>query len=58
VAKNGADNAGRTIERVTIAEASALLDCHPNTVSNRVIAGMYRAEKVNTQRAAYVDDRA
>jgi DNA-directed RNA polymerase specialized sigma24 family protein len=33
------------VERVTIAEAAALLGCHPNTVRNRVKAGMYRAEK-------------
>jgi len=49
VAYDGADNAGRAIERVTIAEAAALLGCHPNTVRYRVLAGMYRAEKVDTK---------
>jgi hypothetical protein len=49
VAEDGADNAGRAIERVTIAEAAALLGCHPNTVRNRVMAGMYRAEKFHTE---------
>jgi hypothetical protein len=24
------------------------LTCHPNTVSNRVMAGVYRAEKIDT----------
>jgi hypothetical protein len=46
VAEDEADNAGRAIERVTIAEAATLLGCHPNTVRNRVKAGLYRAEKV------------
>jgi len=45
----GDHNAGGAVERVTIAEAAALLDCHPNTVRNRVKAGMYRAEKVHTE---------
>jgi hypothetical protein len=34
---------------VTIAEVAALLDCHPNTVRNRVMVGMYRAEKIDTE---------
>jgi hypothetical protein len=45
----GGDNAGKAIERVTIAEAAALLKCHPNTVRNRIKAGMYSAEKVHTE---------
>jgi DNA-binding XRE family transcriptional regulator len=49
VAEDGADNAGRAIERVTIAEAAALLGCHFNTVRSRLKAGMYRAEKVHTE---------
>ena len=49
MAEDEADNAGRAIERVTIAEAATLLGCHPNTVRNRVKAGMYRAEKVPTE---------
>ena len=52
MAEDGADNAGRAIERVTIAEAAALLGCHPNTVRYRVKAGMYRAEKIDTKRGA------
>jgi hypothetical protein len=43
------NDAGRAIERVTIADAAALLGCHPNTVRNRVRGGMYRAEKVHTE---------
>lgn len=49
MAEDGADNAGRAIERVTIAEAAALLGCHPNTVRSHVKAGVYRAEKVHTE---------
>jgi transcriptional regulator with XRE-family HTH domain len=49
VAENGADNAGGALERVTIAEAAALLGCHSNTVRYRVMAGMYRAEKIDTE---------
>ena len=49
VAEDEADKAGRAIERVTIAEAAALLGCHPNTVRSRVKAGMYRAEKFHTE---------
>jgi transcriptional regulator with XRE-family HTH domain len=50
VAKNGADNAGGAFERVTIAEAAALLGCHPNTVRYRIRVGMYRAEKIDAER--------
>jgi transcriptional regulator with XRE-family HTH domain len=49
VAEKGADNAGGAIERVTIAEAAALLGYHPNTVRYRVMSGMYRAEKIDTE---------
>jgi transcriptional regulator with XRE-family HTH domain len=49
VAEDGADNAGVAIERVTIAEAAALLGCNPNTVRYRVMSGMYRAEKIDTE---------
>jgi len=49
VAEDGADNAGRVIERVTIAEAAALLGCHRNTVRSRLKAGMYRAEKIDME---------
>jgi transcriptional regulator with XRE-family HTH domain len=49
VAEDEADKAGRAIERVTIAEAAALLGCHPNTVRSRLKAGMYRAEKIDTE---------
>jgi hypothetical protein len=45
-----ANNAGRGVERVTISEAATLLKVHPNTVRNRVRAGIYRAEKVLTER--------
>jgi hypothetical protein len=41
---------GRDVERVTIAQAAALLDVHPNTVRNRVRDGTYEAEKVVTER--------
>lgn len=48
---SGADNnAGGAVERVTIAEAADLLGVHPNTVRNRVKAGLYRAEKVLTEK--------
>jgi regulator of protease activity HflC (stomatin/prohibitin superfamily) len=40
---------GKAGDRVTIAEAAALLDVHPNTVRNRVKAGIYAAEKVMTE---------
>jgi hypothetical protein len=43
------NNAGRAVERVTIAQAAAVLGCHPNTVRSRVKAGMYRAEKFHTE---------
>jgi hypothetical protein len=45
-----ANNTGREVERVTISEAATLLNVHPNTVRNRVEAGIYRAEKCITER--------
>jgi hypothetical protein len=45
-----ANNTGEGNKRVTIAEAATLLGVHPNTVRNRVKGGMYRAEKVLTER--------
>jgi hypothetical protein len=36
-------------DRVTIAQAATLLGVHPNTVRNRVKAGVYDAEKVVTE---------
>jgi len=43
------DNIGRG-ERLTIAEAAALLGVHKNTVRNRIKNGSYRAEIVKTER--------
>jgi hypothetical protein len=48
--RQGANSAGGAVERVTIAEAATLLGCHPNTIRNRVRAGIYSAEKVLTER--------
>jgi hypothetical protein len=48
--RQGDNDAGREADRVTIAQAAALLGCHPNTVRNRVRAGIYEAEKVVTER--------
>jgi excisionase family DNA binding protein len=36
-------------ETLTIKQAAALLGVHPNTVRNRIKAGMYEAEKVITE---------
>jgi hypothetical protein len=44
-----ANSGGGANEGITIAEAAALLGVHPNTVRNRVKAGMYEAEKVLTE---------
>src|SRR5829696_6774895 len=39
----------RPPSKVTITEAATLLGVHPNTVRNRVRAGVYDAEKVSTE---------
>src|SRR5215218_5845999 len=44
------DNIGRGGDRLTIAEAAALLGVHKNTVRNRIKNGSYRAEMVQTER--------
>ena len=41
---------GRDGDRLTIAEAAALLGVHKNTVRNRIKNGSYRAEMVQTER--------
>jgi excisionase family DNA binding protein len=41
---------GRGGDRLTIAEAAALLGVHKNTVRNRIKNGSYRAEMVQTER--------
>jgi excisionase family DNA binding protein len=41
---------GRGGDRLTIAEAAALLGVHKNTVRNRIKNGSYRAELVQTER--------
>ena len=43
-------NVGKGGDRLTIAEASALLGVHKNTVRNRIKNGSYRAEMVQTER--------
>ena len=37
-------------DTLTIRQAATLLNCHPNTVRNRIKAGVYSAEKVITER--------
>jgi excisionase family DNA binding protein len=44
------NNVGRGSDRLTIAEAAALLGVHKNTVRNRIKNGLYRAEMVQTER--------
>jgi excisionase family DNA binding protein len=44
------NNIGRGGNRLTIAEAAALLGVHKNTVRNRIKNGSYRAEMVQTER--------
>jgi excisionase family DNA binding protein len=44
------NNIGRSGDRLTIAEAAALLGVHKNTVRNRIKNGSYRAEMVQTER--------
>jgi excisionase family DNA binding protein len=41
---------GRDSDRLTIAEAAALLSVHKNTVRNRIKNGTYRAELIQTER--------
>ena len=50
--ENRADShsVGRGRDRLTIAEAAALLGVHKNTVRNRIKKGSYRAEMVQTER--------
>ncbi len=36
-------------DTLTIRQAATLLNCHPNTVRNRIKSGAYRAEKVYTE---------
>jgi excisionase family DNA binding protein len=36
-------------DTLTIRQAATLLNCHPNTVRNRIKSGTYRAEKVITE---------
>jgi DNA-binding PucR family transcriptional regulator len=43
------NNHGMDGDRVTIAEAATLLGVHPNTIRNRVKAGIYDAQKVVTE---------
>ena len=45
-----AHSVGRGGDRLTIAEAAALLGVHKNTVRNRIKNGSYRAEMVQTER--------
>src|SRR5215207_6357009 len=45
-----AHSVGRGGDRLTIAEAAALLGVHKNTVRNRIKSGSYRAEIVHTER--------
>ena len=43
------NNIGKGGDRLTIAEAAALLGVHKNTVRNRIKNGSYRAEMVQTE---------
>jgi len=45
-----AHSVGRGKDRLTIAEAAALLGIHKNTVRNRIKSGSYQAEMVQTER--------
>jgi excisionase family DNA binding protein len=46
----GVEGESGATERLTIAEAAALLGVHKNTVRNRIKNGSYRAEMVQTER--------
>lgn len=48
--RTDAHRVGKDAERLTIAEAAALLDVHKNTVRNRIKNGTYRAELIQTER--------
>jgi excisionase family DNA binding protein len=48
--RTDAYSVGRGGDRLTIAEAAALLGVHKNTVRNRIKNGSYRAEIVQTER--------
>jgi hypothetical protein len=48
-ARGDANKYVRPPSKVTITEAATLLKVHPNTVRNRVRAGVYDAEKVSTE---------
>jgi excisionase family DNA binding protein len=48
--RTDAHSGGRDADRLTIAEAAALLGVHKNTVRNRIKNGLYRAEMVQTER--------
>ena len=48
--RTDAHSGGRGTDRLTIAEAAALLGVHKNTVRNRIKNGSYRAEMVQTER--------
>jgi excisionase family DNA binding protein len=48
--RTDAHRVGKDGDRLTIAEAAALLGVHKNTVRNRIKNGSYRAELVQTER--------
>ena len=48
--RTDAHGVGRGSDRLTIAEAAALLRVHKNTVRNRIKNGTYRAELIQTER--------
>src|ERR687889_2068987 len=56
--RSHAHSVGRDRDRLTIADAAALLGVHKNTVRNRIKTGVYRAELVQTERGpAYLIER-
>jgi excisionase family DNA binding protein len=48
--RTDAHSVGRGSDRLTIADAAALLRVHKNTIRNRIKNGTYKAEKVITER--------